>query len=342
MRRASASVLVTLGLIAAAVAWWAYAARYTVLDSERSARIADVLVTQPVIRDAVAEGLSSALQQALPPGSPVTPEEVDAVALRALDDPRAQEALRGTIVNAHRRLIGEYDGPVTVDVSPIAAAGHDALMLARPDLAEDLPEAPPLSVELPTPNLPRMGWLPERTKELSGMALFLAAAFLGLGLAAASDRPKALNRTGRWALRAGIGWAVFGCALPYALTRAGEPRLAALGAIGVATVGPMIVPAVLLVCTGIGTLLGARAWRLALAALPPLPPSGGPGGPGPGRGSPLPGSTGGAWAPAPPAPGRRPVPRPDGDRVPTPAGSAAAPYGRSRRPAEGSSRTWWA
>jgi hypothetical protein len=332
MRRASASVLVTLGLIAAAVAWWAYAARYTVLDSERSARIADVLVTQPVIRDAVAEGLSSALQRALPPGSPVSPEEVDAVALRALDDPRAQEALRGTILNSHRRLIGEYDGPVSVDVSPIAAAGYDALMLARPDLAEDLPEAPPLSVKLPTQNLPRMGWLPERTKELSGMALFLAVALLGLGLAAASDRPKALNRTGRWALRAGIGWAAFGCALPYALTRVGEPRLAALGAIGVATVGPMIAPAVLLVCTGIGTLLGARAWRLALAALPPAPPSGDPGRP----------SRGTEWDPAPPTPGRRPVPGPADEPVRTPVGSSVNRYGRSGPPVEGSSKTWWA
>jgi hypothetical protein len=312
MRRASASVLVTLGLIAAAVAWWAYAARYTVLDSERSARIADVLVTQPVIRDAVAEGLSSALQRALPPGSPVSPEEVDAVALRALDDPRAQEALRGTILNSHRRLIGEYDGPVSVDVSPIAAAGYDALMLARPDLAEDLPEAPPLTVKLPTQNL--------------------AVALLGLGLAAASDRPKALNRTGRWALRAGIGWAAFGCALPYALTRVGEPRLAALGAIGVATVGPMIAPAVLLVCTGIGTLLGARAWRLALAALPPAPPSGDPGRP----------SRGTEWDPAPPTPGRRPVPGPADEPVRTPVGSSVNRYGRSGPPVEGSSKTWWA
>ncbi len=335
MRRASASVLVTLGLIAAAVAWWAYAARYTVLDSQRSARIADVLVEQPVIRDAVAEGLGAALQRSLPPGTPVSPEEVNAAALRALDDPRAQDALRSTILDSHRRLLGEYDGPVAVDVSPIAAAGRDALIVARPDLAAALPEAPPLSVRLPTQNLPKMGWLPERTKELSGLALFLAIAFLGLGLAAASDRPRALQRAGRWALRAGIGWAVFGWALPSLLTRINEPRLAALGAIGVATVGPMIAPAVLLVCTGIGTLLGARAWRLTLAALPPAPPSGGPGsGSGPGRPS-----RGTEWDPAPPTPGRRPEPRPDGERLPTPAG---ATYGRPRRDAEGATRTWWA
>ena len=122
---------------------------------------------------------------------------------------------------------------------------------------------------------------------------------------AASDRPRALKRAGRWALRAGIGWAVFGWALPYALTKIGEPRLSALGAIGVATVGPMIAPAVLLVCTGIGALLGARAWRLALAALPPAPPSGGPGSPGPG-------SRPGEWDPLPPSPARRPAPRRDG------------------------------
>src|SRR5687768_6251516 len=99
MRRVSTSVLVTLGLVAAAVAWWAYAARYTVLDGERSARIADVLVEQPVIRDAVAEGLSSALREALPPGTPVSAAEIDAAALRALDDPRAKAALRDTILN---------------------------------------------------------------------------------------------------------------------------------------------------------------------------------------------------------------------------------------------------
>ena len=317
MRRAAASVLVTFGLVAAAVCWWAYAARYTVLDSERSARIADVLIEQPAIRDSVAEGLGTALLRALPPGTPVSAGEIDAVAHRALDDPRAHSALRTTILNSHRRLLGQYDGPVTVDVSPIAAAGRDALVAARPDLTGALPEAPSLSVDLPTRNLPKLGWLPERTQELSALAGFLAVTLLGLGLVAASDRPRALRRAGRWALRAGIGWAVFGWALPHALTKVGEPRLAALGAIGVATAGPMIAPAILLVCTGIGALLGARAWRLALAALPPAPPSGGPGSfPGAGPGGTAPGTASGTRCRRPPAappgppPRRRPGPHP--------------------------------
>lgn len=142
MRRVAASVLVTLGLVSAGVAWWAYAARATVLDSARSERIADTLVDQPVIRDAVAERLGSALVQALPPGTPIDPTEVEAVAHRALDDPRAQAALRTAVLNSHQRLIGEYDGPVTVDVSPIAAAGRDALLAARPDLAGSFGPAP--------------------------------------------------------------------------------------------------------------------------------------------------------------------------------------------------------
>src|SRR5919206_406506 len=121
MRRAAASILVTLGLVCAGVAWWAYAASYTVLDSARSERIAETLVEQPVIQDAVAEGLGNALQQALPPGTPIS-----------------------------------------------------------------------------------------------------------------SDRPKVLSRAGRWALRAGAFWFLFGWALPYALTKISEAHLAALGAIGVA------------------------------------------------------------------------------------------------------------
>ena len=310
MRRAAASLLVTLGLIFAGVAWWAYAARSTVLDSARSERIADTLITQPVIQDAVAEGLGNALQQALPPGTPISPEEISAAAHQALADPRAMAALKNTVLTSHQRLVGNYDGPVTLDVSPIAVAGRDALVAARPDLAGSLPETPTLSVDLPTQHLPKLGWLPERTRELFGLALMLAIALLGLGMAASSDRPKVLSRAGRWALRAGVFWALFGWALPYAMTKIDEPRLAALGAIGVAAVGPMIAPAVLLVSAGIGALLGARAWRLALGALPPAPPSGGPD--------------------SPRHDSRVPVTRP------------SEPYSRPRQPVGTSSRTWWA
>ena len=277
MRRAAASILVTLGLVFAGVAWWAYAARYTVLDSAQSERIAETLITQPVIQDSVAEGLGTALQRALPPGTPISPEEISAVSHAALADPRAMAALKTAVLASHQRFVGNYDGPVTLDVSPIAVAGRDALLAARPDLARALPKAPSLSVDLPTQNLPKLGWLPERTRELFGLSLMLAFTVLALGIVAASDRPKVLSRAGRWALRAGVFWAIFGWALPYAMTKIQEPRLAALGAIGVATVGPMIAPAVLLVSAGLGAILGARAWRVALAALPPAPPSGGPG-----------------------------------------------------------------
>src|SRR6185295_3708988 len=106
MRRAAASILVTLGLLAAGVAWWAYAARSTVLDSARSERIADTLVEQPVIRDAVADGLGNALQQALPPGTPISPDELSAAAHRALEAPRAIAALKATLLTSHQRLIG--------------------------------------------------------------------------------------------------------------------------------------------------------------------------------------------------------------------------------------------
>jgi hypothetical protein len=326
MRRAASSVLLTLGLVAASVAWWAFAARTTVLDSERSERIADTLVEQPVIQDAVAEGLGTALTQALPPGTPISSDEISAVAHRALADPRAMAAVRTAVLNSHQRLVGNYDGPVTLDVSPIAVAGRDALVAARPDLADAIPEAPPLSMDLPTKHLPKLGWLPERTRELAGLAGLLAITLLALGMLAASDRPGVLSRAGKWSLRAGVFWAIFGWVLPYAMTKVGEPRLAALGALGVSAVGPMIAPAVLLVCTGIGAMLGARAWRLALAALPPAPLAAGPGlSPNAPSGGPRPGTvwpeTSGtaSWDPV-PLPNRTPrrgYPKPDDEKVST-------------------------
>jgi hypothetical protein len=316
MRRAAASILVTLGLVAASVAWWAFAARYTVLDADRSERIADTLIEQPVIQDAVAEGLGTALQQALPPGSPISPEEISAVSHQALQDPRATAALKTAVLSSHQRLVGNYDGPVTLDVSPIADAGRDALLAARPDLAESFPEAPSLSLDLPTQHLPKLGWLPDRARELFGLASLLAITLLGLGMLTASDRPKVLSRGGRWAVRAGVFWALFGWGLPYLMTKISEPRLAALGAIGVAAVGPMIAPAIFLVCAGFGALLGARAWRLGLAALPDAPPAGGPG-PQPGPAWPTTSGTA-SWDPVPPVPSRRRgYPRPEDEKVST-------------------------
>ena len=337
MRRAAATVLVTLGLLAASLAWWSYAARATILDPGGSARIADVLVKQPAIRDAVAEGLSKALRQALPADSPISAQEMDAAAHKALDDPRALAVLRTSLVDAHQRLVGNYDGPVSVDLAPIAEAGRNALLAARPDLAGALPEAPPLSVDLPTQHLPKLGWLPDRARDLSGLGGLLAATLLALGLLAAGDRPRVLARAGRWALRAGAGWAAFAWALPWVLTKIDQPTLAALGALGLAAAGPMIAPALTLVCAGIGALLGARAWRLALAAMPPAPPSSGPES-GPGD----PGSRRREWPARPPFPGRRPAPRRGGERVPVPAGRAADPFDRGGQPPEGSTRTWWA
>ncbi|HZQ77671.1 MAG TPA: hypothetical protein VFE55_10100 [Acidimicrobiia bacterium] len=334
MRRTAATVLVTLGLLAASLAWWSYAARATILDPGGSARIADVLVKQPVIRDAVAEGLGNALRQMVPDGSPVSAQEMAAVAHKALDDPAALQALRTSLIDAHQRLVGNYDGPVSVDLSPIAAAGRRALLAARPELAGALPEPPPLSVDLPTQHLPKLGWLPERTRELTGLAGLLAATLLALGLLAAADRPRVLARAGRWALRAGVGWAAFAWALPWALTKIDQPTLAALGAICVAAAGPMIAPALALVCAGVGALLGARAWRLAMAALPPAPP---PSGPGSG-----PGSSGTGWPTRPPLPGRRPEPRRGGRRVPVPAGRSDDPFAGGDRLPEGSTRSWWA
>src|SRR5205814_10289770 len=111
MRRAAASVVVTLGLIAASLGWWSFAARYTVLDSGRSAKIADVLVGQPVIRDAVARGLGDALRQALPPASPVSPEGTDAVAHKALATPRPPQPRRTASSAPPPPLLAPYAGP---------------------------------------------------------------------------------------------------------------------------------------------------------------------------------------------------------------------------------------
>ncbi|MGH7753149.1 MAG: hypothetical protein ACREN5_10055, partial [Gemmatimonadales bacterium] len=67
---------------------------------------------------------------------------------------------------------------------------------------------------------------------------------------------------------------------------------------------------------GIAALFGARAWRTALAALPPAPPSGGPT-PQPDPAWPTVSGTA-SWDPIPPVPSRRRgYPRRDDEKVST-------------------------
>lgn len=287
MRRIISTVLAGLAALAASVAWTSHAASSTVLDPRRSGQVAEALSRDPAVREAIEDALTQALVSALPSGSPVPDADVRAAAARALDDPRVAEVVRTAIIDAHRRLVGEAEGPVGVDAGPIAAAGHDALLAAHPDLAGAVPAPPPLAVSLPTGAFPDLGWLREAAAGATGPAARVAAGLFAAALLVAADRARILRRAGFWALWAGAGWVLLGWIGPWVVSRYSvDGRLGVLGSLGLAVTGPMVAPAALLAAGGVG-LLAAAAWPEPRPDLP-VPEPGETASPSPGRTSPAP------------------------------------------------------
>lgn len=272
MRRLISSSLAGLAVLAATVAWASWAATSTVLDPGRTERVAEALITDPAVRGAVEDALAQALISAIPPDTTVPDAELKVAAERALDDPRVAQVVRAAIVDAHRRLVGEIEGPVRLDAGPIAVAGRDALLAAHPQLADRLPAPPPLAVELPTDSFPDLGGIRDLAGGVTGRTVPAAIWLFAAALLVASDRPRVLRRAGHFALWAGGGWVVVGCLAPWVVSQwSVDGKLAVLGSLGVAVAGPMIVPAGVLMAGGVGAFLGASAWSKFASARRSVP-----------------------------------------------------------------------
>jgi hypothetical protein len=265
VRRFAASILAGLGLLSATLAWSAFAFRFSALEPARSERVADALVKDATVRRVVANALADALGRAVPANALVSTPQVQEAARHALDDPRAVAALKTALVAAHQRLVGQGPATLRLDAGPVAAAGRDALVAAHPELARSVKTPPSLAVELPTEHLPDLGRLREPLGTASRVGALAAGLLLAVALLVAPNRPAILSRAGRWAVGAGIAWAVVGGALPWAISRVAdaEPSLAVAGSLAVAVVGPMLVPALLLVATGVGAIFAGRSWQTA-------------------------------------------------------------------------------
>ncbi len=267
MRRLVAVFLAALAALAGTLAWSSWVATSTLLDPTRTEQVAEVLVTDPAIRRSVEDGLTRALVAAVPPSTAVPDAELRLAAQRAFDDHRVQAALRAAIVGAHRRLLGEGEGPVQVDAGIIAVAGRDALLAAHPELRRNLPAPPPLSVELPTTGLPDLGGIRRAATGLPTTAAQASAVLFALAFVVAADRSRVLRRAGAFGLWTGGGWFVLGYLVPWAVSHwSVDGRLGVMGSLALAVAKPVMVPAAVLSALGVVLLLAASAWARASAA----------------------------------------------------------------------------
>lgn len=332
MRRGLASLIIGLSLLVATLSWAGFTLSRTVLDPGRSERLAEQLLENPQVREALVDRLSDAVEPQIPPEVPVSRGLIEAGAETALDDPRVRALLVDGVVRYHRNALEGNPEPVVIDAAALGSASRDSLVAVRPELDQFLPAVPTIELELPTTGFTWLATLKRFVDRFTLLGALVALAGATLALLVAQDRGAVLRRVAFWGYGAAAFWLLVGFAVPL-LADLLSPTSGAIASAAVDVFfGAMIQPAVMLVIAStivllIGVLLPAVSGRRGARMVQPRRASAGP---------PAVASPGPIAQPAvrPPAPGvvrpvappaARPAPAPSPTVATTPADTRIAP-----------------
>lgn len=260
VRRTLAALLLGPALFAASLAWSGFIAQRTVLDAGRSQQIAADLYDDSEVRGQLAASTSEVLASLLPEGISASSAQMEAVADRVLADPRVRALVVDSFVDAHGAFLGEAELPRTLDLAPAGEAVTEAFLAIRPDLAGALPDAPSVSIPLPTEHIPDAS--PVKAFVGTAVPVLLAVALIGVGLAfaATNRRSSVMRRAGLWAIWAAGFILVVAIALPWGARRLIPGQAQVLGAIIEALFSATLRPAVVLASAGAGLLVSSAVW----------------------------------------------------------------------------------
>lgn len=256
-RNIVARPLLTVGLLAASLAWLGFTMQRTAFDATRSERAVGVLLDDRAVREALLQRLASSVDEQLPPTvrGQITSEQLGTVAASTLDDPTVRDALLTAIGGTHRYLLGETESAPVIDEKLVDAVLRRQLTSVRPDLATVVPSLPAFEITLPTAGLAPVRAVHSWVDRLTPLAAMVALGCVLASLALSSTRPRVLRRVGWWAMTTGAIWVGFRYLLP-AITKAVLPSGAALvSGLTDALVGAIMRPGVVLAAAGAMTWL---------------------------------------------------------------------------------------
>ena len=292
MRRGLASLIIGLSLLVATVSWAGFTLSRTVLDPGRSERLAEQLLENPQVREALVDRLSDAVEPQIPPEVPVSRGLIESGAETALDDPRVRSLIVDGVVRFHRNALEGNPEPVIIDAGALGAASRDSLVAVRPELDQFLPAVPVVELELPTAGFTWLAPIKRFVDRFTVIGALVALAGTTIALVVAQDRGSVLRRVAFWGYGAAAFWLLVGFAVP----RLADLLSPTSGAIASAAVdvffGAMIPPAVVLAIASTAILLlgfalpalgGRRGARVAQprgaggsVGPPPIAPAPGP------------------------------------------------------------------
>ena len=259
-RRVIAGMILGPGLLIGSFAWSGFLALRTVFDEDRSREVAEELLDNDEVRKQLAENFGTAIEATVPDGVPISAEQVDAAALAVLDDPRITNLIIEAFTSTHKAFLGEGDAPESLDLGPVAEAAREQIIAAAPGVAESIPEAPELVVELPTERIPDSSpvknFLETTVPFLAGISLVM----VGLAFLTTSDRPSVLKRAAFWAIGTTVVYLIIGLGLPALLRVVAPEQAEVLAALLAALLRTTLVPSIVLGVVGAGLLIASWVW----------------------------------------------------------------------------------
>lgn len=244
MRRGLASLIIGLSLIVASASWAGFILSHTVLDPSRSERLADQLLENPDVRQVLVARLADELETQVPSEVPVSRQLLEAGAERALDDPRIDALIRDGFVKVHQNALAGTSEPVVVDAGALGPVGREALIQARPELEQFIPQSPTLQLELPTAGLSWVGSVKRFVDRFTALAAIVAAVGAVTAFVVARDRAPVLRRVAFWGYAASAFWIAVGYGIPLVADSLSPTSAAIATAAADVFFGAMIRPAV--------------------------------------------------------------------------------------------------
>jgi hypothetical protein len=184
----------TIGFIAASVAYGSWTAERTIFDPAATRGATHALLATPTVHDMLAKEIRTALRSSL--GSSVDNAKLTKAIDRAVQDPRFVGAFEDAIANVNEAILSDGHGRVTLDPSAVTNSINEALARDYPQVAPKLRKTKVVSVPIGNASLPHLGIAKRTVREIGNIALAIAILMIGGALALSPDR-KTFRRAGR-------------------------------------------------------------------------------------------------------------------------------------------------
>jgi hypothetical protein len=246
-------VCISVGMLFAALAFASWWTSHTILDSSRSRRVTDAVLSSAEVRSFVADHIAAATAPAALPaaGTERFARNLDSVLARR----DIQRKLEQFVVDAHERLLGTRAQPAVLDQATVRTLVRAALPSIS---AADLAKVHAVTFDVPQTQALFRG----REVFAHRFWLYFAAALILVagGVALSDDRRSSVKLIGKWLIGITIAhlvvlWIIPVLILPAVTNNPWAHLVSAVaGALGAGIVAPLVVLAVV----GIGCLFADR------------------------------------------------------------------------------------